>query len=94
MPLFERRPEQVTAEQWQPGLILPGVEMRQVAAFKVGRRKIPGFRTAAVNTIAGYWRLSPGDWIVYNRDGSRSVYPDVLFRKCFGPYRRTNRRGP
>lgn len=79
MPKFRKRPVVITAEQWWPGLDVPGVVMRTPVIGGRGHGRIEGQPQPAVETLEGVMWVSPGDWIVTGVKGEQyPVKPDIF----------------
>lgn len=83
VPMFRKRPLIVTADQWFPGTVIPGVEFPAPAAdlaklAAMGERSDPD-RTALIRTLEGPFVVWPGDWILTGVKGEKwPVKPDIF----------------
>lgn len=79
---FRRKPLVIDAEQWFPGLDVPGV--RHLKANRVDLSQTRGIlvdrpERHVVDTRYGEAQLAPGDWVITGIDGERyPCKPDVF----------------
>jgi len=68
MPSHRKRPESVDAVRWFPGADLPGVvELKYTGPTG----ELVSKRYAITETVAGFMKVEPGDWVVTGPRGRR-----------------------
>jgi hypothetical protein len=72
MPYFKTKPAIVQAERWFPGMTVPGLKEQE-----------EGF--CILETTQGAYMLRPGDWIVTDAQGERSVCLHEAFIVSYEP---------
>lgn len=69
MPKFCKRPVEVDAEQWFPGVVIEGVINHE--------------DHATINTLEGVMRAEPGDWIITGVHGEKYPCKPDIFEKTY-----------
>lgn len=83
MTLFRKKPVVIQAEQWFPGKVITGVELRSGPGYTVEENGVfragPDVQVAVIDTLEGEMRVSPGDWIITGVKGEKyPCKPDIF----------------
>lgn len=83
MPKFRKKPVVIEAEQWVPGVEMPGV----YRSVTLGSLSVDDFLHPLgwIDTLEGTMRVSPGDWVITGVNGEKYPCKPDVFAKTYDP---------
>lgn len=75
MSKFRKKPVVIEAPQWQPGVMIEGVEVYRDEQTEVV--------TGQIRTLEGWMKVSPGDWVITGIKGEKYPCRDDIFQATY-----------